>query len=114
MTPLTSAMSRALIHFVWEGSIIGIALWVVLIALKKRSAHARYIAACSALIALAVLPVATTLLLYARTASNVPAPTMSGIAQWISSNDETAVRSQALWLAWFEAWALPVWSLGVV
>ena len=41
MTPLTSAISRALIHFIWEGSIIGIALWVVLLALKKRSANAR-------------------------------------------------------------------------
>src|SRR5439155_23482200 len=35
MTPLTSAISRALIHFVWQGSIIGISLWFVLVVLKK-------------------------------------------------------------------------------
>jgi len=114
MTPLTSSISRALIHFIWEGSIIGIALWVVLLALKKRSANARYVAACSALAALALLPVVTIALLYSRGMGNVSTPAVIGIAQWISSSGATSVRPQSIWRAWFDAWALPVWSLGVV
>src|SRR5215510_7167405 len=113
MTPLTSAISRALIHFIWEGSIIGIALWAVLFALKKRSANARYVAACSALAALAVLPVATTALLYLRGVGSVSTPAAIGIAQWISTSGTTPARPPSIWVAWFEAWAIPVWSLGV-
>src|SRR6266850_1701132 len=107
MTPLTSAISRALIHFIWQGSIIGIALWVVLLALKKRSASARYVAACSGLAALAVLPVATIALLYLRGMGNVATPAVIGIAQWISSSGATPAQPQSIWLAWFDAWALP-------
>src|SRR6267142_2554230 len=104
MTPLTSAISRALIHFIWEGSIIGIALWVVLLALKKRSPNARYVAACSALAALAVLPVATTVILYARGVTNISTPAVIGVAQWISTSGATLSQPQAVWVSWSEAW----------
>jgi TonB family protein len=114
MTLLTSAISRALIHFVWEGSIIGFALGVVLLALKKRSANARYVAACLAMAALAGVPVATAVLLYSRGVTHVSPPAAIGIAQWISSGGAAPAQPQSIWLAWFDSWAVPVWSLGVV
>ena len=49
MTALAMAVSRALIHFIWQGSIVGLLLWTTLFALRKRSANARYLASCAAL-----------------------------------------------------------------
>ncbi len=114
MTPLTSAISRALIHFVWQGSIIGISLWFVLALLKKRSANARYIASCSALAALAMLPIVTTWVLYSPTAVTVMGANAHSVARSISSNGPAPASGRLFWLLWFEAWALPVWSVGVL
>ena len=58
MTPVAMASSRALIHFVWQGSIVGLLLRTVLFALRKRSANSRYVAGCAALTVLAVMRVA--------------------------------------------------------
>jgi TonB family protein len=69
MTPLAQAISRALIHFIWQGSIVGLSLWVILAALRKRSANSRYVATCAALGALAVMPVITASILYSMRSS---------------------------------------------
>ena len=49
MTPLALAISRALIHFVWQGLLVGILLSVVLFALRKHRPASRYLAGCIAL-----------------------------------------------------------------
>lgn len=48
MTALAAAISRALIQFVWQGSIVGLGLWASLFALRKRKANARYAVSCAA------------------------------------------------------------------
>ena len=59
MTVLVHAISAALIHFLWQGLLVWAVLSVVLALLAGRSARVRYLCACGALAAMAVLPVIT-------------------------------------------------------
>lgn len=51
-TSVTSALGRALLHFIWEGALIAALLGVMLAALGRASAQARYLAACAAMVAM--------------------------------------------------------------
>ena len=59
MSAITQALSAALIHFIWQGVVVGFALWIALAALKHRSANARYVVSCAALAALVLMPILT-------------------------------------------------------
>ena len=63
---MMQAVSAALLHFVWQGAIVGIWLSIVLAALRRRSANARYVVSCAALAGLALFPVVTTAVLYSQ------------------------------------------------
>src|SRR5436189_3739263 len=64
MTPLTQALNTALIHFIWQGIVVSLLLWIVFFLLRRGSASARYAASCSALALLALAPVVTALSAY--------------------------------------------------
>jgi TonB family protein len=53
------AAGWTLLHFLWQGALVAIILACILALLSRRSAHARYLAACAALILMAVLPLIT-------------------------------------------------------
>ncbi len=53
------ALFATLVHFVWQGLVIGAALWFVLAILPKHHASARHAAACTALVLMATAPFAT-------------------------------------------------------
>jgi uncharacterized protein (TIGR03435 family) len=118
---ITEAVSASLIHFLWQALFVGLMLWATLVALRRRSASARYAVSCAALFVLAALPVMTFALLYAplapadtfgnfrdgtRTAGAV-GPVMLPI--WMAVD-----APRAAWLAQLQLWALPVWSIGVL
>jgi TonB family protein len=114
MTPLASAISGALIHFIWQGAIVGVSLSLALFGLRRRSPNSRYIISCVALAVLALMPLVTTWLLYSR-----PAPARSGAAaanasQVISAAAAPLQFRQTLWLNWLRVWALQLWSVGVL
>jgi ankyrin repeat protein/beta-lactamase regulating signal transducer with metallopeptidase domain len=48
-----------LVHFLWQGAVIGIVTWVALIILKKFSAQVRYVFLCFSLLFCGLLPCAT-------------------------------------------------------
>jgi beta-lactamase regulating signal transducer with metallopeptidase domain len=116
MNALTEALSTALIHFVWQGSVVGLLLWLALIALRAASANARYVASCLALAVLLLLPLVTTLWVYEAQSSAalqqvsparpLAAPVVSAGAQF-----NAAAGSR---LAWLRSWALAFWSAGVL
>jgi uncharacterized protein (TIGR03435 family) len=124
METMANALSAALVHFLWQGAIVGLLLWITLAALRRQSASARYVVSCAALAVLFALPVITTAVRYSqasatevigrmatiaassRTAADVPQRVASA---WIGSE-----RQQTAWLARVQMWALPVWSLGVL
>ena len=109
MSTLTQIFSLALLHFVWQGTLVAILLAIGLFGMRKRSANARYLLSCAALAVLLVLPVLTMYLLYQS-----PAP-VSGV-QLASPNSPAAPLPprNAHWLVSFEAWAVPVWCFGVL
>jgi len=114
MTPLAYALSRALIHFLWQGSAIGIVLWITLFALKKRSADARYIAACGALVLMGVAPALTAWLIYS---GSVPSRVTGGTLLVSTSGIGGAPAGFQTYLSWpaaVQQWALPLWSIGVL
>jgi TonB family protein len=113
MTPLASAISGALIHFVWQGSIVGLSLWAVLFALRKKSADSRYVAGCVALAVMAALPVVTTWVLYAAATPTAGAAAPM-IASWtLPFEGGFDAAGRAALLERLQAWALPLWSIGV-
>jgi len=59
MIAIEQAVSAALLHFVWQGLVVAFVVWIVLFALRNRSANARYLASCAGLLCLTVLPVIT-------------------------------------------------------
>jgi beta-lactamase regulating signal transducer with metallopeptidase domain len=110
MTPFIRALDSALLHFVWQGMLVAFLLWTALVALRKRSANARYVTCCAALGLLAVLPVATVWLLYARATAieGSPIPILAVALTGAS------VPPQISWLALAQAWMLPAWACGVL
>ena len=112
MTSLAQALSAALLHFVWQGALAGVLLWLALLILRNRRAAVRYNIACAALGILAILPAATTWILY-----EAPLPLSTG-PSFVITAVGAAVPSGSVstqpWLRGVEPWALPVWSLGVL
>ena len=110
MTPMTRALSAALLHFVWQGLLFAFLLWIVLFLLRKRSANARYLASGSVLALLVLLPVITTWTVY-----SAPGP-QRGMEASVAQAAALASRT-TLPVAWWpllQAWVLPVWSAGVL
>jgi len=112
MTALTAAISRALIHFIWQGAVIALLFWVVLYMLRKKSPNARYVAACAALFLLAAAPAATTVFLY--TSGGTAGTSFAAGAAGVVLEPEVPSFTSNVWLARAQSWTLPAWSLGVL
>ena len=63
MTPFLEIAGWTLIHFLWQGTAIGLATALALKATARRSANVRYIVACAGLALMLAAPVATARLL---------------------------------------------------
>jgi uncharacterized protein (TIGR03435 family) len=119
---LAQAVSAALIHLMWQGALIAWVLWVALACLKRRSAQARYVASCLALLALAAtfaVSVAGVVFMHSALAT-LPAAAAAAPADvvgiphtmlpiWIAPD-----TSSLHWLNAVQLWALPLWSAGVL
>ena len=115
MIALEQALRTALLHFVWQGVVVAFLLWMALFIMRKRSANARYIASCLALITLVALPALTVCLAYAQPAAR------HGSRQFFASVPQTitavwtgSAASTPNWLAALGSWAIPAWAFGVV
>ena len=75
--PLVEALGWTLLHFVWQGTLIAVVAAIILACLRRRSANARYLVACIALLVMALLPTGTFLLL---NPTPTPQPTPTDIA----------------------------------
>ena len=58
---MARALGWTLLHFCWQGAVIGATLWCALQLLGRRSAQTRYVAACVALGMMMLAPLATLL-----------------------------------------------------
>lgn len=116
MTPVTQALSTALLHFIWQGIAGGIVLAIALVLLRKSSASSRYVASCLVLAALSLSPVVTGWVAYQSSPvpSAVPAIAVgvkSGEAALVAAATESAAPSPPVD---FQSWILPLWAAGVM
>jgi beta-lactamase regulating signal transducer with metallopeptidase domain len=107
MSPIVNATTSALLQFVWQGAAVAIVLSVVLALLSERSANARYIACCLAMLALVVLPILTGL--WSFTASGYAVTARSNAFAFTTL---APVSGNAV-LAAIQLWAFPLWALGM-
>ena len=56
LATMIPALAMALLHFLWQGALVGLLAWFVLSLLHNARAQARYAVACIALLACVVLP----------------------------------------------------------
>ena len=66
MTEVVDVVGWTLIHFVWQGLGVAIAVAVLLASCRGRAATARYRVACAGLAVMAVLPAATAVALWSE------------------------------------------------
>ena len=83
MSPALEALGWSLLHSLWQGLLVALLLAAVTPVLRRYRAEVAYAAACTALLVLAVLPVATWLMLTRELALDIP--TALGDA-WSSSS----------------------------
>jgi uncharacterized protein (TIGR03435 family) len=123
MSAITEALSAALVHFIWQGALVGLLLWTTLFALRNRSSNDRYAASAAALALLAALPVVTTVVLHGWVLPTIGTRTFSSggnprsvidAYQPFASKWSRANLPPTEWLAVLQLWALPVWSMGVL
>ena len=110
MTAIAQAFREALLGFVWQGLVVAFVLWIVLFALRRRSARARYAVCCAALALMAVLPVMTGALDYSYPAAALPAARAGGTSVAVVTAAGNPVPHDLDWAAWL----LPAWSIGVL
>ncbi len=121
-SPTAEAMARALMHFLWQGALVGIATGGILALLDKAKASTRYAVATGALLLMAALPFATALRTVepaARPAiapSAAPAgPVPAAVAPASPANTVTAQTFGAALLPWvFALWLAGVAALSLV
>ncbi len=115
MSAMAQALTAALLDFIWQGLLVAFLLWVALFLMRKRAAQARYVAGLVALAVLAMLPVVTAVLEYTAPDSSVLVVSTGTV---VSASTRAVPAGQAVpgsaWMAALEAWALPVWSFGVL
>jgi TonB family protein len=114
MTAITQALSAALLHFVWQGLLVGLLLWIALFLMRRGPANARYAASCAALLVLVLLPVVTACVLYQPVTAPVAAKVRPARSLAVRAEQSGSVPLPAAWLTAMQSWALPLWSLGVL
>ncbi len=114
MNALTHAISVALLHFVWQGLLVALFLWVALAALRKSSAQIRYVVSCAALALMTVLPLLTASIVYRAAISANSVAGQTAVIPFSLSPAALPAPSLPAWIAWLETWALPIWFAGVL
>lgn len=125
LTPLLQALGLALVHFIWQGTIIVAATASVLRLCRHSSANLRYGIACLALACMAVVPVLTFVNEYAGSSASAEAPAFASarLARAdVTPLDAGTARADSAsrfadWADRSEAalpWIVGTWILGVV
>lgn len=114
--PWIHALGWTLLHFLWQGAIVGLVFALVRASIPKHHCNARYANGLVALTSMAVLPVVTFLILHGRQVAQIAAPAgteqilpavVSSVANGASMIAATAPIDAAL------PWIVGLWFAGV-
>jgi uncharacterized protein (TIGR03435 family) len=121
MSTFGLAFTSALVDFVWQGTVVALALLAALHTLGRRSAQIRYGLCLGALTTLMALPVVTTAsrfevehFLRGAGVSDRPITVITDTGKGLRV--EALIRSAAVpsTISTLQPWILPIWSLGVL
>lgn len=117
--PILQALAWTLLHFLWQGALLGLVARAGFRLLRNRAPQARYLLGCAALAAMAAAPVATFLLL--RPAAEAAAA--GGLVELVRSGGAAASAGGRVQTPWFQdlslflrpalPWAVALWLTGV-
>ena len=94
--PLAQAIGWALLHFVWQGALVGALAAAALAALRRSDADVRYTVAAIALAVMGTLPIVTATQTYnAAVAERTPVPVDSGAVVEAATRGTPAVMARA-------------------
>lgn len=94
--PLAQAIGWALLHFVWQGALVGALAAAALAALRRSDADVRYTVAAIALAVMGTLPIVTAVQTYnAAVAERTSLPVASGAVVEAATTAMPAVMAQA-------------------
>jgi len=107
---MTTVLAWTLVHFLWQGALIGLAAWTLLRVLSPARAELRYSVSCLLLLAMALCPVVTLFALWpahtaAASGAAGAAPTVVGVTPGIIRYDTP--------LSW-SRWTVTAWLCGVL
>lgn len=92
---LIPALGWALLHFVWQGVVVGLLAWLALQLLRNARPQARYAVACIALVACVLLPVWQILQSLGSTpqAAALAVATSSAVAEMATSSSQASMTT---------------------
>ena len=109
-------LATVLLHFLWQGALVGVLAWMLLSALHTARPQARYAVACGALLACAMLPALTFAKLYFADSAATTAASLSMVA----TADIPADAADASVLSALSSpsnpmlpWIVALWAAGV-
>lgn len=111
---LVPALAATLLHFLWQGLLIGLVAAAVLALLGNARPHTRYAVACSALLACVLWP-AFTLLQAVMQANDAPVAALTYVAADASGFGDASVLREALSAPRLPPlpWIVALWAAGV-
>lgn len=117
LSPLMPALAGALLHFLWQGALLGLFAALVLALLRNARPQARYAVACIALLACVLWPAATLwqALAQAGDAASAATSTHVGLGIAPAANGRATGIGAALPLPAFDLqpWIVVLWAAGV-
>jgi len=113
-TVLVPLLGRALLHFVWQGALIGLAAALALQLMHAARPQARYAVACLALLACVLVPATHLAMMLAAVDASAPLAAI-GESVHLAAVDVSTTTTLMSWPQRIEAampWIVLVWSAG--
>ncbi len=114
------ALGHSLLHFLWQGTLIGVFAMLALYGLRHARPQARYAVACLALFACVLVPVLTTIAQLAASALPASSAVLRVLLPPISSGADASVGQGVLAFAatarstTVSSWIVALWAAGTV
>ncbi len=112
---LVPLLGRALLHFLWQGALIGLAAALALQLMQRARPQARYALACVALLACVLVPAVHLAMMVAAAVEPATPLAISSASLHLAASDTAIVSALSVWPARIDAampWIVLIWSAG--
>jgi beta-lactamase regulating signal transducer with metallopeptidase domain len=109
LNPIVEALGMALLHFVWQGTLIAFVLAVTLRIMRRRPSSERYVVRCAAMMLMAAAPAVTIALVVDTTPADPLVTSEVSVAAW---GEALPAATSGPALSWLLPWLVLAWSIG--